>query len=114
MLLSIFGAAFTCCLDPDIALGIDAKHSNEDAIAPFTRWIEDYGQRVGLLGGFDMDFLCAQSPDAVYAAVLEQAPQFRASARGYALGSGNSIPDYVPVENYLAMVRAAQEIRRIQ
>jgi len=27
-------------------------------------------------------------------------------------GSGNSIPDYVPVENYLAMIRAAQWIRR--
>jgi len=30
---------------------------------------------------------------------------------GYALGSGNSIPKYVPLENYLAMVRAAGAIR---
>lgn len=34
------------------------------------------------------------------------------SARGYALGSGNSIPDYVPTENYLAMIRAAQALRQ--
>jgi uroporphyrinogen decarboxylase len=27
------------------------------------------------------------------------------------LGSGNSIPDYVPVEGYLAMVETAREIR---
>jgi uroporphyrinogen decarboxylase len=34
----------------------------------------------------------------------------RASGRGgYALGSGNSIPTYVPQENYLAMVRAGLE-----
>jgi uroporphyrinogen decarboxylase len=26
---------------------------------------------------------------------------------GYALGSGNSIPEYVPQENYLAMISAA-------
>lgn len=26
---------------------------------------------------------------------------------GYALGSGNSIPDYVPQDNYFAMVAAA-------
>lgn len=26
---------------------------------------------------------------------------------GYALGTGNSVPDYVPVENYLAMIAAA-------
>jgi hypothetical protein len=26
---------------------------------------------------------------------------------GYALGSGNSIPEYVPFENYMAMIAAA-------
>lgn len=94
-----------------IALGIDAKHSNEDAIAPFDRWIADYGGRIGLLGGFDMDFLCGSTAQAVRAAVEERGARFRATAKGYALGSGNSIPDYVPVENYLAMVEAGQAIR---
>jgi len=98
-------------MDDILDLGIDAKHSNEDGIAPFDRWIEDYGRKIGLLGGFDMDFLCSKNPEDVYAAVLEQGKRFRASARGYALGSGNSIPDYVPVDNYLAMIRAAQSIR---
>ena len=92
-------------------VGIDAKHSNEDSIAPFDRWIEGYGDRIGLFGGFDMDFLCTKSETKVYESVLKQGKQFRASARGYALGSGNSIPDYVPVENYLAMIRAAKQIR---
>ncbi len=99
-------------MDDILELGIDAKHSNEDAIAPFDRWIKDYGRQIGLLGGFDMGFLCTQSPDDIYAAVREQGKQFRAAALGYALGSGNSIPDYVPVENYLAMIRAAQAIRK--
>jgi uroporphyrinogen decarboxylase len=99
-------------MDDMIALGIDAKHSNEDAIAPFDRWIELYGARIGLLGGFDMDFLCARAESDVYEGVLERGMRFRKCATGYALGSGNSIPDYVPVQNYLAMVRAAHEIRR--
>jgi uroporphyrinogen decarboxylase len=94
-----------------MALGIDAKHSNEDAIAPFERWIEDYGDRIGLIGGFDMDFLCSRTEQDVYDDVLERGAKFRSMARGYALGSGNSIPDYVPVENYLAMIRAAEAIR---
>jgi uroporphyrinogen decarboxylase len=98
-------------MDDIIALGIDAKHSNEDTIAPFQKWIDDYGSRIGLLGGFDMDFLCNKGEDDVFSAMLEQGRQYRATARGYALGSGNSIPDYVPVQNYLAMVRAAQAIR---
>jgi len=98
-------------MDAIIGLGIDAKHSNEDGIAPFDRWIDDYSDKIALLGGFDMDFLCSQGPDAVYDAVLDQGTKFRANANGYALGSGNSIPDYVPVENYLAMLKAAQTIR---
>lgn len=98
-------------MDDVIALGIDAKHSNEDAIAPFDRWIGDYGDRIGLLGGFDMDFLCTRTPDEVYDRVLEDGRRFRRTARGYGLGSGNSIPDYVPTENYLAMLRAAHAIQ---
>ncbi|MCD6385101.1 hypothetical protein J7M23_04915 [Candidatus Sumerlaeota bacterium] len=97
-----------------IAIGIDAKHSNEDAIAPFDKWIELYGDRIGLLGGFDMDFLCQKSPEEIFAAVVELGQRYRNTARGYALGSGNSIPDYIPPENYLAMVRGAQRIREIE
>ena len=58
-----------------------------------------------------MDVLCGSSAADVYAAVLEQGRRFRNTADGYALGSGNSIPDYVPVENYLAMIRAGQAVR---
>lgn len=98
-------------MDDVIALAIDAKHSNEDAIAPFDKWIELYGDRIGLLGGFDMDFLCSHDPDAVYERVVADGRRFRRTARGYALGSGNSIPAYVPADNYLAMLRAAQTLR---
>ncbi len=58
-----------------------------------------------------MDYLCSRSESEVFEAVLEYGKRLRAAAQGYALGSGNSIPDYVPVENYRAMVRGAQEIR---
>ena len=95
-----------------IEAGIDAKHSNEDQIAPFQDWIERYGDRIGLFGGIDVDVICRNSPQTVFDEVLRQGSEYRASARGYALGSGNSIPAYVPVEGYLAMVEAAQEIRR--
>ncbi len=95
-----------------IALGIRAKHSNEDTIASFQEWISAYGDRIGLLGGFDMDFLCRRSPEEVRAQVCQQGRGFRDRAKGYALGSGNSIPDYVPVDNYLAMIHGARDIRR--
>lgn len=98
-------------MDDVIGLGIQAKHSNEDVIAPFDRWISLYGQRIGLLGGIDVDLLCQKKPAEIVDEVLERGRRFRAAACGYALGSGNSIPEYVPVEGYLAMIEAAQRIR---
>jgi uroporphyrinogen decarboxylase len=100
---------------PDMLdLGINAKHSNEDIIAPFDRWIELYGERIGLLGGIDVDLLCQKQPEEITETVFEHGRKFRAQARGYALGSGNSIPEYVPVEGYLAMIEGANRIRDLE
>jgi uroporphyrinogen decarboxylase len=99
-------------MDSAIGAGIDAKHSNEDAVAPFEKWLTLYGNRIGLFGGIDVDILCQNKPDEIYEKVLAAATFYRDKAKGYAIGSGNSIPDYVPVDGYLAMIRAAQEIRR--
>jgi len=99
-------------MDDLIGTGIDAKHSNEDVIAPYDRWIEKYGDQLGLFGGIDTDRLCRMNPGEIYDFVLEEGTRFRGNTKGYALGSGNSIPAYVPVDGYLAMVRAAQAIRK--
>jgi len=107
-----------CCgnifdIMPDIlACGIDAKHSNEDQIAPFGTWIEKYGDKIGLFGGFDMNFLILNPYDVVFKKVLEEGTLFRASTKGYGLGSGNSIPDYMSVEGFNAMIAAVFEIRK--
>ncbi len=98
-------------MDDVIGLGIDAKHSNEDVIAPFEKWIELYSNRIGLLGGIDVDLLCCETAETIQAHVFEKGTRFRSMARGFALGSGNSIPDYVPVDGYLAMIEAARQIR---
>lgn len=95
-----------------IRLGIDAKHSNEDQIAPFDEWIRLYGNRIAFFGGIDVNTLCLGSYEEIYEKVLEDALRFRHEAKGWALGSGNSIAEYVPVEGYQAMLDAAGEIRR--
>ena len=97
-----------------IALGIDAKHSNEDEIAPFSKWIDLYSERIGLFGGIDVNTICLNDYDTVYSRVLEDASNFRRSAKGYGLGSGNSIAGYVPVDGFKAMIDAAREIRRAE
>lgn len=95
-----------------IALGISAKHSNEDAIAPFDKWIELYANRIALFGGIDVNLLCLETPDVIQKTVYENGRRFRTHANGFALGSGNSIPDYIPVDGYLAMIEGAKKIRR--
>lgn len=99
-------------MDDLIELGIDAKHSNENQIAPFEKWIDDYNDRIGLFGGFDMNDLILNPYDTVYAQVLEQGTEFRRKTKGYGLGSGNSIPGYATVEGFMAMIDAVKEIRR--
>ena len=98
-------------MDDILALGIDAKHSNEDEIAPFDVWIEKYGNRIGLFGGIDVNTLCLNPYDEVYKTVLEKGTRFRNMAKGYGLGSGNSIAGYVPVEGFMAMIDAVKRIR---
>ncbi|MFC1509170.1 uroporphyrinogen decarboxylase family protein [Candidatus Omnitrophota bacterium] len=101
-------------MDDVIAAGIDAKHSNEDIIAPFDVWISRYSDRIALLGGIDVDLLCRETPDDIVRQVVESGTRFRNNANGYALGSGNSIPDYVPAEGYLAMIEAVRKIREME
>ncbi len=98
-------------MEAAIGTGIDAKHSNEDQIATFDVWIEKYGNRLGLFGGIDVNDLCLKKPQEIFDSVYEKGKQYRASAKGYALGSGNSIPDYIPVDGYLAMIEAGKKIR---
>jgi uroporphyrinogen decarboxylase len=110
-LLHSCGRIFTV-MDDLIALGIDAKHSNEDGIAPFDEWIRRYNDRIGLFGGIDVDVLCRHDPAAIRKEVVRQGKAYRQAARGFAFGSGNSIPNYVPAQNYLAMIEGAQQVRQ--
>lgn len=93
----------------DVA-GIDAKHSNEDAIAPFATWVDRYGDRIGNFGGVDTDMLCTDDLAAIQSYVTEV---YHAGLRtgGFAIGSGNSIPDYVPAGGYLTMVETVLDLR---
>ena len=97
-------------MDDLIAAGIDAKHSNEDEIAPFSHWVEKYGGRIGNFGGIDMDVLCRIPESEVKGRVREILTACE-NGGGIAFGTGNSIPDYVPLENYVAMVNAVREYR---
>lgn len=90
--------------------GINAKHSNEDEIAPFQQWVDRYGGRIGNFGGVDTDHLCRKT-EAEIGEITVGAIKGAEGHGGFALASGNSIPDYVPTEGYLAMIHATREYR---
>lgn len=87
-------------------LGFDGKHSNEDTILPVETAYENYGGKIAILGGIDVDFLCRAGEVDIEKRchnMLEMAKE----KGGYALGSGNSIAPYVPLKNYIAMIKSA-------
>ncbi|NSW50878.1 MAG: hypothetical protein HPY85_00035 [Anaerolineae bacterium] len=91
-------------------MGYDARHSYEDTIMPVEQAYEDHHHRLAILGGIDVDFICRSTPEQVYQRSRKMLERSR--GRGaYALGTGNSVPEYVPDAGYFAMIRAALELR---
>jgi len=86
---------------------IDAKHSFEDTFLPVTEAKRRYGDRIALLGGIDVDLLCQASEEEVREYV-RNVIDVCGPGGGYALGTGNSVANYIPVQNYLAMLDEGQ------
>ncbi len=82
---------------------IDAKHSFEDAIMPVTEAKEKYGERIAILGGVDLDKLCRFEEKELRSYVRHILEKCMPGG-GYALGTGNSVANYIPVNNYLIML----------
>ncbi len=84
-------------------VGIDAKHSFEDKILPVEDWYRKYHDRIATLGGVDVDLLSRGTPEQVRRRtrrILEDC----APGGGYCMGTGNSVANYIPIDNYYAMV----------
>ncbi|MBN1935801.1 MAG: uroporphyrinogen-III decarboxylase-like protein [Anaerolineae bacterium] len=84
-------------------VGIDAQHSFEDTIVGVIEFKRKYGDRIAVLGGIDVDFLCRAGEDEIRSRVRKT---LEANMRGggYCLGTGNSVANYIPMKNYMAML----------
>jgi uroporphyrinogen decarboxylase len=92
---------------------IDAKHSFEDIIMPVETVKARYGHRMGIVGGIDIDLLARGTEQDVRERV-RQVLDACMSGGGYALGTGNSVTNYIPVRNFLAMVDEGHRWRPTQ
>ena len=85
---------------------IDAFHSFQDVIIPIGEFHRRYGGRVAALGGVDMDPLARLEELALRKYVRDILQECMPGR--FALGSGNTVANYIPVRNYLAMVDEAR------
>ncbi len=91
-------------------MGFDGRHSYEDNICPVEIAYERFAGRITVMGGIDMGFMVQKTPKEIFdraIAMLNRA----ASRGGYLLGTGNSVPPYVPFENHMALLRAAEAFK---
>ncbi|MBN1249819.1 MAG: hypothetical protein JXC32_19310 [Anaerolineae bacterium] len=109
-LLHSCGNLFTIYDDLIEDVKIDAKHSFEDTIEDVRELKATIGRQIALLGGIDVDFLCRTSQDAIRQRVRNTL-DICMPGGGYCLGTGNSVANYIPLDNYLAMVDEGRRYR---
>lgn len=84
----------------------DARHSYEDNIVPVEKAYEELQGKLAVLGGIDINFLVNAGEDEIRRRCRDMLDR-AASRGGYALGSGNSIPEYIPDSHFYAMMETA-------
>lgn len=92
-------------------LGIDAKNSFEDKIMPVEEVYHRWGKRVAMVGGVDIHLLASGSEEQVRRRTREILDACAPSGH-YVLGTGNSVTNYLPLRNYLAMLDEGRKWNR--
>jgi len=92
------------------SIKFNGKHSYEDVIMPVEENYKIWGKRIGIMGGIDVDMLTRSTPEKISKRCNEMLDLAEENG-SYALGSGNSVPHYIPYENYRAMIDTAHARR---
>ncbi len=90
-------------MDDLIQIGIDAKHSFEDKIMPIEEVYQKWGKRIAIIGGLDMGILASGTEKQVRNRSREILDMCGLKGH-YIFGTGNSVANYIPIQNYLAML----------
>jgi uroporphyrinogen decarboxylase len=89
--------------DKIIDCGVNALHPVEPKAMKIKEVKDKYGDILCLMGNVDVDLLSRGTPDEIRAVVRKNIEEIGYNG-GYCVGSGNSVPEYVKLENYLAMI----------
>ena len=92
---------------PDlIDIGIDALHPIDPTCMDINDVKRKVGDKICLLGNISNEILLNGSPEDVANLTMQRLRDI-APGGGYALGSGNSVPEWAKFENYMAMRETA-------
>lgn len=94
-------------MDDLIECGVDAIHPIEPKAMNIAEVKQRYGDKLCLIGNVDVDILARGTTGEIEKIIRENIESAGYNG-GYCVGSGNSIPEYVNYENYLAMLRAVK------
>jgi len=86
-----------------ISCGINALQPIEPNAMDIREVKRRYGNRLCLIGNVDVDILSRSTPETVRKQVRDLL-RYVAPGGGYCLGSGNTVPSYVRLENYCALI----------
>ena len=96
-------------IDDLIKCGYHALHPCEPASMDIAELKRKYGGRLCLCGNINLDSTLTLGTPADVDAEVKLRIRTIAPGGGYCCGSSNSIPEYVPYQNYLAMIEAIQK-----
>lgn len=96
-------------MDDLVEIGFNALHPIEPKAMDIKEVKAKYGDKLCLCGNIDLAYtLTLGTPEEVRTEVRQRIKDV-APGGGYCLGSSNSVTNYVPIENYRAMIEAALE-----
>jgi uroporphyrinogen decarboxylase len=84
-------------------VGIDGKHSFQDNVLSAADAKKRWGKRICILGGIDVHKLTTL-PEAELRMYVRSVIEACSEGGRFAVGAGNSIPSYIPMENYLTLL----------
>ena len=100
-------------MDDLIELGVNALQPIEPKALDIREVKRRYGDRLCLIGNVDVDILSRGTPAQIRDIVRDLICDVGVGG-GYCVGSGNTVPNYVPVENFRAMVDTTLKFGRYE
>ncbi|MBP7460120.1 MAG: nucleoside 2-deoxyribosyltransferase [Candidatus Delongbacteria bacterium] len=95
-----------------IQAGVTALHPIEPKAMDIVEIKNQFGHSLCIIGNIDLAYTLTRGTPQEVEREVRQRIETLAPGGGYCLGSANSIPEYVPYPNYLAMIQATRQFGR--